>query len=48
MNAVMKKMNSNADIKKYLNLFLFKTLDSMQDDFANNWKKFDGSSCGFI
>jgi hypothetical protein len=48
LNAVIKKMNSNENLKKYLNLFLFKTLDSMQDDFNNNWIKFDGSSCSFI
>lgn len=48
MNAVIKKMSSNENLKKYLNLFLFKTIENMKDNFSDNWIKFNGEYSSFI
>ena len=48
MQAVMKKMYSNIDLKKYENLFLFSTTEKMKKDFSSNWFKFNGEITTFI
>ncbi len=47
MNAVIKKINSTENLKKYLNLFLFKTIEDMKNNFGNNWIKFNGENSLF-
>ena len=47
MRSVMKKMSANTDLKKYVNLFLFKTIENMQNNFNNNWMKFYGDIVTF-
>lgn len=47
LESVLNKMNTTNGLKKYLNLFLFNTIDGIKNDF-NHWRKFDSSFCGFI
>ncbi|WP_428739387.1 hypothetical protein [Sulfurimonas sp.] len=48
MNSVMKKMNSTEGLQKYLNLFLFKTINEIKDNFATEWLKFNNELTIFL
>jgi len=48
MLSVMKKMNDNASLKKYINLFLFKTIKSLDKSFENNWLYFNKRVWSFL
>ena len=48
MNALIKQMNNEPKMKKYLNLFIFKTIENMKKDFNENWLLFNGGQCQFI
>lgn len=43
MMDVIRRMNEIDSLKKYLNLFLFKTIDEMRGDFGEGWIRFDGN-----
>lgn len=48
MLSVMKKMNDNPNLKKYINLFLFKTIESMKYCFEREWHTFNTEKYHFI
>ncbi len=47
MMALIKRMNETNGLKKYLNLFLFKTIDEVEEDFENGWLNFEGENIKF-
>lgn len=48
MDALIKKMHEEPKLKKYLNLFIFNTIENMKSDFNENWLMFDNTCCKFI
>ena len=48
MDALIKKMNDEPKLKKYLNLFIFNTVEKVKSDFNENWLLFDSTECKFI
>lgn len=48
MLALTKKMNENKGLRKYLNLFLFKTIDEVRVEFEGGWFNFLENTCKVI
>jgi len=48
MQSVMKRMNANQDLHKYVKLFLFKTIADIKEGFATNWFTFNGEIVDFM
>ena len=48
MEALIKKMNDEPKLNKYINLFIFNTIDNIKKDFNENWILFNKTSCKFI
>ena len=48
MEALIKKMNDEPKLNKYLNLFIFNTIENMKSNFNENWLLFDSTDTKFI
>ncbi len=48
MNALIKQMSNESNLKKYINLFIFNTIENIKSNFNENWLLYDGSKCRFI
>jgi hypothetical protein len=48
MKSLMDRMNNELSLKKYLKLFIFKTINQAKIDFWENWYMFDGCTSDFV